>query len=90
MVKGMTALDDNCLDCKKNFDTFSHSPHIQGRILQFGGWTAGWAQLSGSEGGGSRAVPCLEAGSKWSTVGTALLAPFSHDPAPVQSYVSPA
>lgn len=36
-VKGLTTVGDNCLDFRKDFDTFSHSPHIQGRMLQFGG-----------------------------------------------------
>lgn len=36
-VKGLTAVGDNCLDFRKDFDTFSHNPHIQGRMLQCGG-----------------------------------------------------
>lgn len=36
-IKGLTAVDDDCLDIRKDFDTFSHSPHIQDRMLQFGG-----------------------------------------------------
>ena len=57
VVEGMTAVDDNCLDFKKDFDTSFHNPHIQGRMLWFGGLDnqVGKKQVGGlgSEGGGS-------------------------------------
>jgi len=57
MVEGMIAVDDNCLDFKKDFDTFSHHPHIQGRMLWFGGLDnqMGQKQIGGllTEGSGS-------------------------------------
>lgn len=74
VVEWMTAVDDNCLDFKKVFYTFSHQPHTQGRLLLFGGLDnqVGKNRVGGlgSEGGGSRAVLCLEAGDKQSTTGT--------------------
>lgn len=60
VAEGMTAADDNRPDFMKDFGIFSHCPHIQGRMLWFGGldeWVGHKAVGGlGSEGGGSPAV----------------------------------
>lgn len=63
-VKGLTAVGDNCLDFRKDFDTFSHNPHIKAGCYSVEGWAIGWVKdrlEDRLQGRGSRPVLCLGA-----------------------------